>query len=895
MRDLPSVLGELVRRVRYLVVRGRAGAELDEEMQLHVALREARLVEGGASPAEAHYAARRRFGNRTSLRERSRDMWGLTWLDDTLTDLRFALRRFRARPGFALATILVAALGIGATTAVFSAIDAALIRPLPFAHPEELVALVQVGIPMDVAEPQNRVPNGPHVLDIADAARMPNVFARVGAYAAGGLNLDDAANPRRVRVGVITAHLFSLLGVRPDGGREFTDDEGRPHGPRSVILSDALWRAAFGGSDVLGKSISLNSQRYTVVGIMPRAFSFPNESDLWIPLTVPATTETFSAFRGYLPSRTIARLAPGVSLAAANNQLVARWRQLVHTGSATSTPYLDRMIAELQSTGAIVSIRKLLVGGLRFPFVMLMGAALLLLLIACSNVANLLLSDAAARGREMALRELLGASRSRIVRQLLAESLALAAAGTILGLTLAPAVMHVLRAMMPANLAGVAPATLDLRVLAFAAALAVLTGVIFGLSPSIVAARAKDATWTIRSSGGGTLGGVGRGRRVLITLELALTVVLLVASGLMLRSFERVLAQQSGMQAEHVGTLELSLPNVPRTVALTKVHAILARLDADPDIAAVGAVNDLPLLTPGGIGLTVRPDGASSPVPDSMRFAGYLTASGGYFAAMGIPLLRGRTFTENDDSPTAPVAVINTTMARTFWPNTDPVGKTFHTVYPDPVVVVGVVADVHEYSLETTARPQMYFPVDGESPRNLAIVARSILAPPVLLSRLREAVHTADPGQAVYDVRMMDDVVANSVAPRRTDTTLIALFAGTALVLAAFGVYAVVSYGVTRRARELGIRAALGATGQDIAALIAREMLWVTTLGLTIGLAGAWAVARVLSAMLYGVSGHDPLTFAVVPLVLAVPAAIATLVPARRAMRVDPVVVMRQE
>ncbi|MGH7649552.1 MAG: ADOP family duplicated permease [Gemmatimonadaceae bacterium] len=893
--DLLTKLGELARRVRYLFARGRVSAELEEEMRLHVALREARLVERGASAADAHYAARRRFGNQTNLHQRSRDVWGLNWLDDAITDLRFAVRRFRARPGFALSTILVAALGIGATTAVFSAIDAALIRPLPFAHAGELVSLTEVDLPPDLSEfKPHQFPDGPHVLDITDAARMPNVFAGVAAYAAGGLNLNDASHPRRLRAGIVTAHFFSLLGISAERGREFTDDEGRPHGPRAVVLSDALWRSAFGSADMIGKSIALNGNSYTVVGIMPPTFSFPNESELWTPLPVPVTRETFLPFRGFLPSRTIALLAPGVSRATANAQLLARWRQLATSGSVPITSYLDQSIKALRTKGAVVPLRQVLVGRSRLAFVILLGAALLLLLIACSNVANLLVSDAAARGREIALREVLGASRGRLVRQLLAESLVLAALGTAIGLALAPALLQILRAMMPNNLAGIAPATLNLRVLAFAAVLALITGVMFGLAPAIVAARASDAAWTIKSSGGGTMGGLGRGRRVLLSLEIALTVVLLVASGLMLRSFQRVLAQQTTIRADHVGTLELSMPGIPRAVALTRIHALLTRLDGESGILAAGAVNDLPLFTQDGIGFTVEAEGAPA-TSGRVHMAGYLVASGGYFAAMGIPLERGRTFSVSDDSLAPHVAVISQAMAKDLWPNTDPVGRMFDSPFQDSVTVVGVVADVHGNTLEGALLPQMYFPIDVESPQNMAIVARSSLPPVILLARLRDAVHAVDPGQATYDVKMMGDVVSTSVAPRRTDTTLIVMFAAIALLLAAFGVYAVVSYGVARRARELGIRAALGATGGDIAALIAREMAWVTGIGLTVGLASAWAVSRVLSTLLYGVDGHDAITFALVPLVLVLPAAIATIVPARRAMRADPSVVMRQE
>lgn len=891
-REVPSKLGEIARRVRYLVFRGRASAELEEEMRLHVALREARLVEHGASPGDAHYAARRRFGNRTALQQRSRDIWGLVWLDDALADIRFALRRLHARPGFALATILVAALGIGATTAVFSAIDAALIRPLPFSHADQLVTLTDVDIAMERRAGERR--RGPRYPDLTDAARMPDLFSGVGAFAAGGLNMDDPSHPRRVNVGVVTAHFFSLLGVSPERGREFTDEEGRPRAPRAVILSDAFWRAALGSSDMLGKSIRLNGHAYTVVGIMPPAFDFPNESEVWIPLSVPVTSETFAPFRGYVPLRVFARLAPGVALETANAQLLSRWKQIFHASGWPGETNFEHAMAELAAKHAVQPLKQVLVGNARRAFMILMGAATLLLLIACSNVANLLLSDSATRHREIALRAALGASQGRMVRQLLVESLLLASAGAALGLALAPAALRVLRTMMPQSISGVAPVELDLRVLAFAAALALVTGLAFGLWPAVGAARV-DAGEMIKSGSRGTAAGIGGVRRALITTELALTVMLLVGSGLMLRSLERVLAQRLGMQPEHVGTLELSMPDAPRAVEMTTVHAILTRLEAESGIIAVGAVNDLPLRGQGGIALAVSPVGAPQRSADATPFARYLIASGGYFKTMGIALLRGRTFTAADDSLAPAVAVINETMARICWPNADPIGKTFAVGGLDPTRVIGVVADVREETLDGEPQPQMYFPMDAWSSSNLAIVARSTLAPGALLARLRDAVHSTDPSQPVYNIRMMDDVIATAVAPRRTNTTLIAMFGIVALALAAFGVYAVVSYGVTRRAREFGIRSALGATGPDIAALVGRETIWICALGLTLGLAGAWALSRVLSALLYGVDRHDAITFAVVPVVLLLPAAIATLVPARRAMRVDPAVVMRQE
>ncbi len=899
-------LREFVRRFRFLVWRDRVNADLEEEMRLHLELREARLRERGAAPLEAYYAARKRFGNPIHLQQRSRDMWGLTWLDDLAVDLRFAARRLRRRPGFAAATILVAALGIGATTAVFSAVDAAFIRPLPFARPDELVTLNNLFVPLDLGDllavhTPPTTPGGspppqpaPKTLDYAGVATMHDLFSGVGAYAAGGLNLADAANPRRVRVGVVTANFFSLLGAFPGAGRTFNEAEGRPHGPHSVVLSEALWRDAFGAADLVGRSIDLSGTPYTVIGIMRRGFGFPNESELWIPLTVPATAETFAPFRGFLPTFILARVAPGVTAAVANARLLDRWQQIVGA-PASDHARTDAQLADMRAHGTLTPLQRQLVGDRRQALIILMSAAALLLFIASANVANLLLSDAASRRREVALREVLGASGARIVRQLLAESLLIALAGAALGVASAPVALRLIRALMPSNLAGVVAVDLNSRVLIFAVALAIATALAFGLWPALGTAR-TDPGETIKSGGSGATAGSGRTRRVLVTIEVALTAMLLVASGLMIRSLDRVLTQQLGMNPEHVATLQLSFSAGRRAGGLVKVHEILDRLAVDPGMNGAGIVNDLPLRGSAGMSISINVDGAPPPTSvDQYRFARYLMASSGYFKAMGIPLLRGHLFPATDDSLSPRTAVISETMAKRFWPNADPLGKTFHTVWPEPITIIGIVADVRELSLESDARPQMYFSVDRETPSSLAIVARSTLDPAVMLARLRDAVRSVDPTQAVYDVRTMDDVIATSVAPRRTNTTLIAIFGAIALALAAFGVYAVVSYSVARRAREFGIRAALGATGRNIAMLVGREMAWTIVLGLALGLGGAWGLVHILASMLYGIDPHDAVSFAAAPLLLIVPAAVATLVPARRAMRVDPTEVMRAE
>jgi putative ABC transport system permease protein len=827
-------------------------------------------------------------------------MWGLGGLDRFRQDLRYAVRRLVQRPGFSVAVIGVLALGVGATTAMFSAVDASLLRPLPFARPHELVTVRAIDIPY--AEEAGE----PGMVAITDLAAMVDVFSEVGAYASGGLNLADPERPRRVNVGVVTANFFGMLGVAPMRGRTFTAEEGRPEGPAVAILSQAMWTRQFGQDPVLGRTIQLGSRSYEIVGIMPARFGFPDESDVWIPMTVPTTAASFEPFRGWLSPIVIGRVAPGVTPETAADRVLARWHQRgaehpVTPGSGPNShaAILDVRIKDIERNGALRPLRTELVGDRRSALLVLLGATGVLLLIACANVTNLLLSHATMRRREMAVREVLGATRARLVTQLLTESLVLAVLGTALGVAFAPVILAAMTATMPAALAGVAPAAIDLRVLGFAAVLALLTGIGFGLWPALGGTRAAPME-TIKSGGGPgvTASGSRRARRVLVVVEIALTFVLLVGAGLMLRSFERLMKLDAGLDKSRVGTLELSFSRgVSMPMRLGRIEEVMARMSASPGIEAVGAVNDLPLRGGGGLSVGVDIVGAEPAPGNGMRFARMLMASSDYFRTLGIPILRGRSFTAADDSLAPRVAIINDAMAKRYWPGVDPLGHTLKFGNPTdpPITVVGIVADVREASLESEPRPQMYLPIYASTPDRLALVARSPLPPAGLLAVMTEAVRAVDPTQAVYNVRMMDDVVDASMAPRRTNTVLISAFAGLALLLASLGVYAVLSYGVAQRSRELGIRAALGATATDLMALVSREMIWTIGAGLLLGAAGAWATARVMTSMLYGVDTHDLTTFALVPAVLAVAAMLATIGPARRARRVDLMSVMRVE
>lgn len=891
------IIGTLWRRVRLFVSRDSATHDMQAEMQMHLEMRELQLQREGASDPQRE--ASRQFGNRTVHSENGRKASGFGWLEHALLDIKYAVRRIRQKPAFASAVIGVMALGIGATTAMFSAVDAAMLRPLPFANPSALVWLNDISVPFD---PGSGVREGRvHFPDVNDVEKMKDIFVQSASYAAGGLNISDDDHPVRVNAGVVTVGFFATLGVAPEHGRVFVPEEGVPGAASVVIVSHKFWQTHLGGRDISHVTLSLNGNVHEVVGIMPSGFAFPKESEIWIPMSVPTTFATFNAFRGFLASQTIARLANGVTVEQAAVKLKARWQQMAQaSGDAVGmNPLVESKLHDLHEKGALLPFQRQLVGDKRTALLILLGATGILLLIACANVTNLLLSQASIRHREMALREVLGATRGRIVRQLLVESVLLALSGATLGVALAPAALKVINKLLPPVLVGIAPAQIDLRVLSFAVALALITGVVFGLWPALGSARVNPNV-AIQAGGGhgATAGKLGGGRRLLVATELALTIVLLVGSGLMLRSFKQVMGLDAGLDAQHVATLELSFRPMPQAERMRRVNDILASIASAPGILAAGAVNDLPLRGGGGISVSIEIDGAkkSADVRD-MIFARYLMASGGYFDALGIRVLSGRTFTMSDDSLAPKVAVISASMAKKFWPNENAVGRTFRGSggEPKPITVVGVVADVREASLESSPDPQMYFPVTQQTPANLAIIARSALPPASVLAVMQNAVHLADRTQAVYNVKMMEDVVGTSVTPRRTNMLLITIFAGVALVLSALGVYAVVAYGVAQRARELGIRAALGARSANLVSLVAGELVWVSIAGVAVGLGGAWAMSKLVSSMLYGISPHDPTTFVLVPLALLVPAAIAALIPAHKASQVDPAVVLRAE
>src|SRR5688572_11546853 len=823
----------LLRRLTLLFNKEKATRELEDEMALHRELRAESLKRFGSPEPEQE--ARRRFGNSIQMTERSRDAWGFGGADAFWQDARYAVRRLRQRPGFTASVVGILALGVGATTAMFSAVDAALLRPLPFARPHELVTLNRLNIPFNPGDGRE---DREQSFDITHPMAMRDVFSSVAAYASGGLNLDDPAHPRRLTAGVVSGDFFETIGVRAARGRTISPNDGVPGAPKVAVLSWSYWQEDFSDLEIIGTTIPLNGTPYEVVGIMPPDFSFPNRSDVWIPMSIPTTPATFQPFRGYLPSNVIARLAPGVSLDVAETRMREAWKRVVSTyprqpGQKLS---IDVQLEAVLTEGATRPLRATLLSDRRTALLVLLATTGLLLLIACANVTNLLLSYGVARARELAVRSVLGATRPRLLRQLLAESVVLAAFGAALGVALAPIALRVLRTMMPAQLAGVAPAQLDLRVLTFATLLALVTGILFGLWPAFGATRGSTVA-AIKAGGGhgASASGTRRSQRLLVGAEIALAGVLLVGAGLMLRSFEKLVNTDSGLTADRAATLELSFQRgTVQSLRLQRLDAILAELRRQPGVVAAGAVNDLPLRGTGGIGVSVKVEGA--PKASDEHFPRYLVATDGYFETMGIALKRGRLFASNEQAED--VAVISESMAKIYWPNADPVGRTFlFGGDPPPLTVIGVVADVREAGLEREPGPQMYLLARRNMGTNAAIIARGTgsVSDGALLTTLRQAVRNVDPTQAVYNVRMMDQVIGASMAARKANTLLITLFGVLAVLIAVLGVYAVAANAVAQRAREFGIRVALGATRANLLRHVTGEMVLVVAGGVVPG------------------------------------------------------------
>jgi len=808
-------------------------------------------------------------------------------MDSLLLDLRFAWRSLlKARTTTAIA-ILCLALGIGANTAIFSVVRAVLLRSLPYRDPTRLVKLYETYTTRGELHVGSVAP--PNYLEWRAQHR---VFDDVAAYQPTNRDLGDATDPERLRGARVTPNMFDVLGVKPLAGRGFQSADAEVGSPPTVILSDGLWRRRFGGDPaVVGSQIVLSGVKHTVVGIMPARFEFPlapMRTSIWVPLRWPDIGGMTN--RGNHSLDVVARLADGVDSARATADLRVLAARLSQEFPASQS---GRSVLVMSLSGNIV-------GKIRPALLVLLGAVGLVLLIACANVANLTLARAAGRRREIAIRTALGAERSRIARQLLTESTLLALVGGALGLLVARGALQVLLAIAASILPRTEEIGLQGSVLAFTSFLAILTGVAVGIMPAIQTSRV-DLRPDLSDAAGKSTAGAARQRslNMLAAGEIALSLVLLVGAGLMIRSFVALLDTGTGFRSDHVLAFHASAPNGAMADSLRYVQfygPVLDRLRATPGVRSAGIISTLPIqdgATDRYFNIVGRPvDSASARRPDAqMR-----VVSPGYFRTLAIPVLSGRDVDARDVATTDRVAVVNDEFVRQYFPGENSLGTQID-MGNGPLTIAGVVKSVRQIGLDQRALAEFYVPAAQERYNTgaMAFVVATSGPPETLARAARDAVHGVAPQQPVYQISSMDDIIATSLASRRLLLTLLGAFAGLALALSIAGVYGVMTYSVSQRTREIGIRMALGARARDVTAMVLLDAAKTTVTGVVVGVIGAALLVGTLRAMLYGVGAHDPLTFVAAPFVIAAVGLLAGAIPARRAARIDPLGAMRAE
>jgi putative ABC transport system permease protein len=815
-------------------------------------------------------------------------------LSETLVqDLRYGARTLARQRTFAAIAILTLALGIGANAAIFSVVNAVLLRPLPWKEPDRAVMIWSKWTAFD----KTWVAEG----EVLDYRRRAATLAEVAAWSEGQVNLTGDGEPERVSAASVTANLFTTLGVSPILGRTFTAQEDLPNGPDLVVLSHALWTRRYAGDvNLVGRSIQINGRSSHVLGVMPPGFVLPTDfqnpepSQLWVPIRLdPASTDHGS--HGYYAA---ARLKSGASVRAASDELQGIARAMTKEGL-----YPEQM----QFDTVVLSLTDEVVGNVRRAIWLLFGAVAFLLLIACANVANLLLARAEGRQREIAVRAALGAGGARVLRQLLTESVLLAALAAVVGLGFAYAGVRFLAWWNPADIPRVANVTLDLRVLGFTAVVALFTSVLFSIAPAIRAMR-LDLNDSLKDGSQSTSSGAGRQRfrNTLVVLEMALAVVLLVGAGLMLRSLWALERVQLGFDPSNILTMRLSAPQATYQTPEQVVQfyeRLLDRVRQLPGVRVAGAVRSLPLgSTIGDFGLRIE---GYVPPPGTNAKGDWQIATDGYLEAIGERLIRGRSILPTDTATSQPVALINEEMARRYWPGLHAIGSRFKIGGGDAnrpwVTVVGIVADVRHNGITEVVKEKFYVPHRqwhvsvGNAIRSMTLVVKATQNPTALTSAVRQQVRAIDPNMPVAEVRTMSEVVDATLSTPRFTGVLLGTFATLALILSAIGIYGVLSYLVSRRTREIGIRVAIGARRAQVIRLVLQNGLSLALVGVVIGVAAAAFASQLMRGLLHEVRPSDPLTFLAVGVLLSIVAAVASFVPAWRAARVDPVVVLKGE
>ncbi|MGD0226860.1 MAG: ABC transporter permease [Terriglobia bacterium] len=877
---------ELGRRLRKLFHPEQFDADLKEEMRLHRELREQEQVEAGVAPEEARYAAQRRFGNDLVLREESRDMWEWTWLENILQDLRYSFRILGKNPSFTAVAVLTLALGIGANTAIFSVVNAVLLRPLPYPDPDRL-AVIWVTEP---SAPGGLFPDT--APDFRDWQAQNQVFEGISAVTIAGATLTGSSEPLQLRGLSVSPNTFQILGVQPQFGRSFSQDEGPTGRNHVVILSYGLWQSAFGGQkNIVGRKVTMDGETYDVVGVMPKDLRFPTfwgrNPQFWTPITMDAPK--WKTERSNHWFWVLARMKKGITLNQAADEMGTISARLAQQYPQSNTGVIAR----------VKSLHEQLTGNVSEVLWVLFAAVGFLLLIACVNVANLLLTKSVGRKREIAVRLAVGAGAGRLVRQLLTESVLLFLLGGVAGLAVGVGALRLLLHAAPTGyIPEVISVHLDGRVFGFTFLIAFVTGTLAGLIPALEATRLSFSK-TLKESGAAVAAPHGLARGLLTAGEIALALVMLVGAGLATRSLVRLLGVQLGFDPRQVVTGSVSLPDSrypkePQQKAFFR--SLLDRVQALPGVVSAGAASELPL--EGGSNGPVVIEGQPAPKDQwSSPLVESCTVTPNYFRTMRIPMLSGRDVAENDTPDVPLVAVINESMARRFWPHQDAVGKRFRHNDPDAkwITVIGVVGDVREFALAEPAIPEAYYPESQSTSSGLVLVVRTANDPQGQVPAIRKALHDLDKDLPWYSVQALPEMVSDSSREKRFVALLLALFAAVALTLASVGIYGVVSYSVSQRTREIGIRMAFGAEVRTVLGMVVREGLRLIITGVLVGLLGAWALSRYLNSILYGVRGTDLVTYIFAALLMTLVALVACLVPARRATKVDPMVALRYE
>jgi putative ABC transport system permease protein len=801
-------------------------------------------------------------------------------MPDLFGDCRYAFRLLFRNPGVTVVAILALALGIGANTAIFSVVHAVLLRPLPIRQPDQVVSLR-----IDHAQRNIRNALGPYS-DIVEWRKQARSFEAMSAYSSGSANLITGQEPERVPLWRVNANFFPLLGVKMAAGRDFRQEEDRPGAAPVAILSYSLWQRRFGSApDTLGRPILLDGAAYTVVGILPRDFRIEDRPpDIYAPLAMSDTRPPGESFN----CASYARLRPGVSIEQAQAEM-----------ETVSSRVEEASRRPLRGFRAHVwGMRDFMVRDVRRSLVVLLTAVALVLLIACANIANLLLARAGARGKEIAIRAAMGAPRWRIVRQLLTESVLLASIGAVLGVLLAYWGVAAITAIGTNAYPMLKESRLDLPVLGFTVVVAVLTGLLFGLAPALAASR-TDLQDTLKEGGrGSSIAAKNRLRNLLVVSEVALALLLMVGASLMIRSLMKLQDIEPGFNPEGVLTASVNLPPAKYSTPpqqLAFYQRVEERLNGVPGVIAAGFTSHLPL---GGVnsGMPMVIQGRPISGPADAPILWYRFVTPGYFQAMRIPLRRGRAFDSRDVAGAQRVAVVNETTARRFWPNQDPIGKRVGNGAPDGwIPIVGVVADVRHMSLTRDPDPEIYFAF-AQGPRTAMILTVRTAGDPLRFApALRRAVMEVDADQPLARIASMDQNLSDSLAAKRVSTVLLGIFAGLALLLASIGIYGVISFSVTCRKHEIGVRMALGARAGDVLRMIVLRGTVLALIGVAVGLAASLVLTRLIESMLFRVKATDPLVYASVALLLTAVAALASYIPARRAARVDPTVALRYE